>query len=37
MSVFVAVSLETDSGKIFFIIGAQIATFYNLLYSSHLI
>lgn len=37
ISVFMAVNAETDSGRIFFVIGAQIATFHDMLYSGHLI
>lgn len=37
ISVFVAVNADTDSGRIFFVIGAQIAIFYDMLYSGHLI
>lgn len=35
ISVFMAVNAETDSGRIFFVIGAQIATFCGMLYSGH--
>lgn len=32
-----AVKVDTDSGKTFFAIGPQITTFYDMLYSGHLI
>lgn len=37
ISVFTAVNAEADWGRIFFVFGAQIATFYDTLYSGHLI